>query len=121
MSVVDRLKEKLVAIGFTPDYKIPFNVKMNALDILDWVTFGNTITDHSDLLWLCNVVAKIGQKDPETLECRDNFRLCRVSISSKPTERYKESQKQGCCGFYDKIHINPRNGHRFMVGFNYGH
>jgi hypothetical protein len=111
----------LKAIGFSEDYDPPFNVQCNALDILKWLRLRNCARDHRDLIWLCNPIAKIDQNDPETLECRDNFRISRVKTLNRVSSRYTQAMNEGCCGYYDEIHTNPETGSRFMIGFNYGH
>jgi hypothetical protein len=96
-------------------------VRDNYPEILDWLSAKDTAADLHDLHWLCDEIEAIGVKDPDTMSCRDNFRLCLLGESDKPSESYEYAANQGCCGSYDEIHVNPSTGHRFMIGFNYGH
>ncbi len=118
----EQLQAALQGIGFSSDYAPPFNVRENALDLLEWIEFENTDEDHKNLIWLCNQIARIGQREPGTLEFRDNFRACRLAdAGAGPSSRYLEAQSRGCCGFEDVRLVNPKTGAAFMVGFNYGH
>lgn len=115
------LQSKLDRLGFSEDFTPSFNVKYNALGLLDWIEFGATPEHRKDLIWLCNQIARIGQRDKETLECRDNFRASVLVGTSGYSQRYKEAKSNGCCGYFDQLFFNPETGNSYWTGFNYGH
>ena len=53
--------------------------------------------------------------------CQDNFRICFSDIDRTMTDEYKQSLKNGCCGFFDDYIFNEVTGNYFWIGFNYGH
>lgn len=115
------LQSKLDRLGFSVDFIPSFNMKFNALELLDWVEFEATPEHRKDLIWLCNQIARIGQREKETLECRDNFRASKLIGVRGSSERYRGAQSSGCCGFFDRLLFNPETGNSYWIGFNYGH
>lgn len=51
--------------------------------------------------------------------CVDNARVALMSNTAQ-MRRYRAQKAAGCCGFYDAVHVGP-DGHRYLIGFNYGH
>lgn len=88
--------------------------------------FGATIKhwipgiDNDDLRWLANRSAKIHKKLDKAGGCVDNYRIC-LLVDNRVNEDYRNSQRNGCCGFYDAVWTNPKTQNRFSIGFNYGH
>ena len=79
-----------------------------------WIKAFIPNVNYDDLHFLSNKSSQIYKK----LENADNFRVMRIGSDNI---HYLGAKSSGCCGFYDEEHINPKNGHRFMIGFNYGH
>jgi hypothetical protein len=65
--------------------------------------------------WAQGVLDEVSKDDC----CVDNYRVARVRNSSQ-RRRYRRQKEHGCCGFMDFVREGP-DGHRYMLGFNYGH
>lgn len=51
--------------------------------------------------------------------CKSHFRVARHD--DKPAlVAYFIRRDDGCCGYYDEVHRGP-DGHKYLIGFNYGH
>jgi len=49
----------------------------------------------------------------------DNWRVADLKIKAQ-VDQYQSIKQDGCCGFHDFVAKSP-DGHKFMLGFNYGH
>lgn len=73
-----------------------------------------------DLKWLSNKCANVYRNLGGRENCISHFRVCRTTLGYQSI-KYRMEYNGGCCGYSDQIVKNKLTGHRFWIGFNFGH
>ena len=72
---------------------------------------------NNDIIFLLRITTNLDN----SIENADNFRFCKLVQFNCLSDEYQKAVNKGCCGFFDEEYINPSNGNRFSIGFNFGH
>lgn len=110
----------LMALGFPCDYELPFNVRRNAVKLMQLHQFEPTEAGRADLVWLCNQLAKVFQRNRQYTYGPNNFRLC-LAEDTRPTVSYSQQMGENSSGAFDDYFTNPLTGRMYWMGFDYGY